>query len=75
MQILRVGQRIGEQGVAVRRRARRKARADGAGAPVLFSTTMYCPILSWSIAANTRAGTSVKPPGANGTIMLMVRFG
>jgi hypothetical protein len=43
--------------------------------PVLFSTTTFWPIFCCSIAANTRAGTSVSPPGGNGTTMVMVRFG
>jgi hypothetical protein len=41
----------------------------------LFSTTIEAPIFSCMIAANTRAGTSLSPPGANGTTKVMGRFG
>jgi hypothetical protein len=41
-------------------------------APVRFSTTNPCPMLSWNFLASSRACGSVPPPGATGT---MIRTG
>jgi hypothetical protein len=44
-------------------------------APALFSTTNCCPIASDSLTPRMRATTSVKPPGAKGTISFTGREG
>jgi hypothetical protein len=44
-------------------------------APGRFSTTTGWPSASESFGATRRAGVSVAPPGENGTISRMVRFG
>ncbi len=43
--------------------------------PGLFSTMMFWPIRSCSIAVSTRTGTSVRPPTANGTMKVIGRLG
>jgi hypothetical protein len=44
-------------------------------APALFSTTNCWPMACDSFWPRMRATTSVKPPGAKGTISLTGRFG
>ena len=44
-------------------------------APGKFSTTNCCPRVPDMCSPATRAETSVPPPGANGTIIVIVRVG
>ncbi|MHC2508165.1 hypothetical protein ACVII1_003403 [Bradyrhizobium elkanii] len=44
-------------------------------APTTFSITMLCPSVCAMCAVTMREMTSVGPPAANGTIMVMVRVG
>ena len=41
----------------------------------MFSTTIEAPMRSCITAPSTRAGTSVSPPGANGTTKVIGRLG
>ena len=75
VEVLRVGDRIGVQRVAVRLRAQYVRGADRAEPPVLFSTTTGTPSFSCMTEAKRRTGTSVKPPCANGTTIVMARLG
>jgi hypothetical protein len=70
--LLRIGH---EQGISIRFGIATYSPAMAPPPPGLFSTMKGCPVAVCSCWLNTRATTSGKPPGANGTTSFTARLG